>query len=52
VAPVFGPLLFRPLTRAVQRMADRLRPIQSGHMNLYLSLVGVLLLLALIAATL
>ena len=28
VAPMFGPLLFRPLTRAVIGLAERLRPLQ------------------------
>jgi formate hydrogenlyase subunit 3/multisubunit Na+/H+ antiporter MnhD subunit len=52
VAPVFGPLLFRPLTRAVLGLAERMRPLQSGHMNIYLALIGLLLVLALIAAAL
>jgi formate hydrogenlyase subunit 3/multisubunit Na+/H+ antiporter MnhD subunit len=52
VAPVFGPLLFRPLTRGVLGLAERMRPLQSGHMNTYLALVGLLLVMALLAAAL
>ncbi len=47
VAPVFGPSLFQPAVRAVQAIAARLRPLQSGHLNFYLSLIGLLLVLIL-----
>jgi NADH:ubiquinone oxidoreductase subunit 5 (subunit L)/multisubunit Na+/H+ antiporter MnhA subunit len=50
VAPVFGPVLFRPAVRLVLRLADGLRPLQSGHMNIYLALIGLLLVLALVTA--
>jgi hydrogenase-4 component B len=50
VAPIFGPYLFAPLERAVIGIAVRLRTIQSGHLNFYLSLIGGLLLLILIGA--
>ncbi len=43
VAPVFGPYLFVPLERLVTGLAARLRIIQSGHLNFYLSLIGALL---------
>lgn len=47
VAPIFGPLLFQPAVRAVQDAAGKLRLLQSGHLNFYLSLIGVLLVLVL-----
>lgn len=47
VAPIFGPLLFQPAVRAVQEAAGKLRLLQSGHLNFYLSLIGVLLVLVL-----
>ncbi|MGO9005609.1 MAG: proton-conducting transporter membrane subunit [Beijerinckiaceae bacterium] len=43
VAPIFGPYLFAPLERFVSAIAERLRIIQSGHLNFYLSLIGALL---------
>jgi formate hydrogenlyase subunit 3/multisubunit Na+/H+ antiporter MnhD subunit len=52
VAPIFGPYLFAPLERLVNRIAMRLRVIQSGHLNVYLSLIGVLLVLILLIALL
>jgi hydrogenase-4 component B len=48
VAPVFGPLLFRPLTRVVTALAVRLRAIQSGQLNLYIAIIGILLILVMI----
>lgn len=50
VAPIFGPYLFAPLERLVVRVAKDLRIIQSGHLNFYLSLIGALLILILLAA--
>lgn len=50
VAPLFGPLLFRPLIRVTIALAVRLRTLQSGHMNRYLALIGLLLLVALAVA--
>ena len=47
VAPVFGPLLFQPAVRAVDAMAVRLRLLQSGYVNFYLGLIGLLLVLVL-----
>jgi formate hydrogenlyase subunit 3/multisubunit Na+/H+ antiporter MnhD subunit len=47
VAPIFGPCLFAPLTRAVFTLAGRLRALQSGHLNFYLALLGALLVIIL-----
>ncbi len=47
VAPIFGPLLFQPAVQLVQRLSKRLRLLQSGHLNFYLSLIGLLLVLVL-----
>jgi hydrogenase-4 component B len=49
VAPIFGPYLFAPLERLVIAAATRLRVIQSGSLNLYLSLIGGLLVLILLS---
>ncbi len=48
VAPIFGPYLFAPLERLVVALAARLRMIQSGHLNFYLSLIGALFVAILI----
>ena len=47
VAPIFGPLLFQPAVRGVQAIARKLRLLQSGHLNFYLSLIGLLLVIIL-----
>jgi formate hydrogenlyase subunit 3/multisubunit Na+/H+ antiporter MnhD subunit len=47
VAPIFGPLLFQPAVRSVNAIASRLRLLQSGHLNFYLSLIGLLLVIVL-----
>jgi hydrogenase-4 component B len=47
VAPIFGPLLFQPAERIVGAIASKLRLLQSGYLNVYLSLIGLLLLLIL-----
>jgi hydrogenase-4 component B len=47
VAPVFGPYLFAPAVRLVRASADRLRVLQSGHLNFYLGLIGLLLVVIL-----
>lgn len=52
VAPIFGPYLFAPLERLVLWASSKLRTIQSGHLNFYLSLVGVLLIAILFIALL
>jgi len=43
IAPLFGPTLFAPATAAVGWLAARLRALQSGDLNLYLALIGALL---------
>ncbi len=52
VAPIFGPCLFAPLERLVVALAARLQLIQSGRLNVYLSLIGGLLLVILFIAVL
>lgn len=47
VAPVFGPYLFAPLTRAVFYTADKFKKLQSGQLNFYLALIGLLLVIIL-----
>ncbi|TCS63081.1 proton-conducting transporter transmembrane domain-containing protein [Varunaivibrio sulfuroxidans] len=48
VAPIFGPYLFAPLEKFVVALAARLRVIQSGHLNVYLAMIGLLLLIILL----
>ena len=50
VAPIFGPYLFAPIVRSVFAMANALRALQSGHLNFYLALIGVLLIIILALA--
>jgi hydrogenase-4 component B len=52
VAPIFGPYLFRPITRMVYYFANKLRTLQSGHLNFYLALIGILLVIILALALL
>jgi len=52
VAPLFGPTLFDPIERLVNGLAQRLRALQSGHLNFYLTLIGLLLVAILIVALL
>jgi formate hydrogenlyase subunit 3/multisubunit Na+/H+ antiporter MnhD subunit len=52
VAPLFGPTLFDPIERLVNGISRRLRALQSGHLNFYLSLIGLLLVAILIVALL
>jgi len=47
VAPIFGPYLFTPLTRLVQTAADKVSLLQSGYLNFYNALIGMLLVLIL-----
>ena len=47
VAPIFGPYLFAPVTRAVYGAANKLKALQSGHLNFYLALIGALLIIIL-----
>jgi hydrogenase-4 component B len=46
-APVFGPYLFAPAVRLVRASADKLRVLQSGHLNFYPGLIGLLLVIIL-----
>jgi hydrogenase-4 component B len=39
--------LFQPTVRAVRAIASKLRLLQSGHLNFYLGLIGLLLVLIL-----
>ena len=50
VAPIFGPYLFRPVTRAIYVAANKLKALQSGHLNFYLALIGALLIIILALA--
>jgi hydrogenase-4 component B len=47
VAPIFGPYLFAPVTRAVYFLAERFKALQSGQLNFYLALIGILLVVIL-----
>jgi hydrogenase-4 component B len=47
VAPIFGPYLFAAVMRAVYYLANKLRALQSGHLNFYLALIGGLLVIIL-----
>lgn len=47
IADVFGPTLFIPVRRLVWRFAGWLRALQSGDLNLYLGLLGALLVVIL-----
>ena len=46
VTPVFERYLYRPVIRAVEWLADAIRPLQSGDVNLYLLYVFAVILLA------
>lgn len=47
VAPIFGPYLFTPIERAVLRLAQFSRRLQSGSLNLYIGIIGVILVILL-----
>ena len=47
VADVFGPLIFTPIRHGIWRLARWMRALQSGDLNLYLALIGALLILIL-----
>ena len=47
IALIFGPYLFAPLTRVVKNVADRISILQSGYLNFYNALIGMLLVLIL-----
>jgi hydrogenase-4 component B len=46
VMPIFERFLYNPLLRAVEKIADLVRPIQSGDVNLYLLYVFLVVLVA------
>jgi hydrogenase-4 component B len=46
VTPIFERYLYRPVIRAVEGLADAIRPLQSGDVNLYLLYVFAMILLA------
>ncbi len=46
VTPLFERYLYRPVIRAVEWLADAVRPVQSGDVNLYLLYVFAVILLA------
>ena len=46
VTPIFDRYLYRPVTQFVERVADLVRPIQNGDVNLYLLYVFVVVLIA------
>jgi len=46
VLPLFQRYMYTPIVRAVQWLADRARPIQSGDVNLYLLYVFVVVVIA------
>jgi formate hydrogenlyase subunit 3/multisubunit Na+/H+ antiporter MnhD subunit len=52
VAPIFGPILFGPIEKAVNGAARRIRALQSGRLDFYLALIGLLLVAILIVALL
>jgi formate hydrogenlyase subunit 3/multisubunit Na+/H+ antiporter MnhD subunit len=50
ISPLFRGVVFIVPTLAVQWLARKMGPIQSGHMNVYLGMVGGLLVLILVVA--
>jgi hydrogenase-4 component B len=46
VTPIFVRYLYRPVIRAVEWLADVVRPLQSGDVNLYLCYVFLMIMLA------
>jgi hydrogenase-4 component B len=48
VAPLFGPTLFAPAVGLIHRLATWLQGLQSGSLNLYLAIVGTMLVLILL----
>ncbi len=47
MAPIFETWLFGPIVRKVRRLSEWLAGLQSGDMNVYLALIGLLLLILL-----
>jgi hypothetical protein len=52
LAPISGPYLFTPLVRIVRFLATGIRVLQSGYLNFYNALIGILLILILAVALL
>lgn len=52
LAPVFGRYLFTPIVRIVRLLAAGVRPLQSGYLNFYNAIIGILLMLILALALL
>lgn len=52
VAPIFGPYLFSPAVRLIRRLSERVSILQSGYLNFYNAMIGVLLVLILGSALL
>ncbi|MGA7525377.1 MAG: proton-conducting transporter membrane subunit [Acidobacteriaceae bacterium] len=50
VAPIFGPGLFSPLAKAIRKLAEAVSKLQSGYLNFYNALIGILLVLILALA--
>lgn len=50
IAPIFGPYLFGPVTRGVFALSERFKALQSGQLNFYLALIGILLVVILALA--
>jgi hydrogenase-4 component B len=48
VAPWFGPALFAPAVRLTYRLAAWLQGLQSGSLNLYLAIIGIMLVVILL----
>ena len=46
ITPIFERFLYRPVVRFVERLADLLRPVQSGDVNLYLFYVFATVIVA------
>jgi hydrogenase-4 component B len=51
VTPIFEMYIYRPVIRFVEWLARRLRPIQSGNVNLYLFYILVVLVVAYFVST-
>lgn len=49
ISPVFQRYLYEPVTRLVERLADLMRPLQSGNVNLYLLYVFLVVIVAYLA---
>ena len=47
VAPIFGPYLFSPLVKVTRKIAEAVSRLQSGYLNFYNAMIGLLLVLIL-----